>query len=72
MAYIQENFDRCRDIKLPIVNCLSDLIMGVYNFSSTYVDEIIDILDMCFSAVYQLTSSHQDFEYVEKLKYKII
>ncbi len=63
MASIKENFDR--DIKLSIINCMIKLILLIQNRADSFVDQIIDICDMSFAAVYQLSPKDQDLDYVE-------
>jgi hypothetical protein len=63
MVYIQENFDR--EIKLSIINCMGDLILAIQDCANSFVDQIIDICDMSFAAVYQLSPNTQDLDYVE-------
>lgn len=70
MVYIKESFDR--DIKLSIISCMGDLILAVEDFANSFVDQIIDIFDMSFSAVYQILRSTQDEDYVEDLKANLI
>jgi hypothetical protein len=51
---------------------MGDLILAVEDFANSFVDQIIDIFDMSFSAVYQILRSTQDEDYVEDLKANLI
>lgn len=37
-----------------------------------FIDDILGISDICFQAVYEMTSNNKDYEYVEELKSNLI
>jgi hypothetical protein len=70
MVYIQQNLDR--DVKLCIISCIGDLMLTMQDYAKNFVDQIINISDLSFAAVYQLTPNAQDLDYVEELKANLI
>lgn len=70
MVYIQENLDR--EVKLCIISCIGDLILTMQDYVGNFIEQIINICDLSFSAVYQLTPNPQDLDYVEELKSNLV
>lgn len=70
MVYIQQNLDR--EVKLCIISCIGDLMLTMQDYANNFVDQIINISDLSFAAVYQLTPNAQDLDYVEELKANLI
>lgn len=54
--YIQESMDM--DVKLSILICISDLLLGLGPKAESEIDNVIKIVDLCFQGVYQLSSKY--------------
>ncbi len=54
-----------RELKLSIINCMGDLVLSMQEYGESFLDEILKISDICFQAVYELTNSEKDSEYVD-------
>lgn len=63
LEYIKSSMDR--DLKLSIINCMGDLVLSMQEYGESFLGEILNISDICFQAVYELTNSEKDFDYVD-------
>jgi len=46
-----------RDVKLNILACISDLLLGLGSTAEIELDNIISMTDLCFQAVYEFSST---------------
>lgn len=67
---MHENYDRA--IKLNIIACIADLLLGLGLTAEPYIGKILDMVNLCFQAVYELSNIPNEREYVEDLKRSLI
>lgn len=74
---MHENYDRA--IKLNIIACIADLLLGLGLTAEPYIGKILDMINLCFQAVYELSSKYcfnvdnsNERDYVEELKRSLI
>lgn len=51
---MHENYDRT--IKLNIIACIADLLLGLGLTAEPYIGKILDMINLCFQAVYEFSS----------------
>lgn len=54
-----------RDLKLCIISCMGDLVLSIQEYATSFIVEILNVIDLCFQAVYELTNNPKDIDYVE-------
>ncbi len=62
LDYIRFNMDR--ELKLCIISCMGDLVLSIQDYATEFIIEILDVVDLCFQAVYELTNNTKDTDYV--------
>ncbi len=53
---MHENYDRA--IKLNIIACIADLLLGLGPTAEHMVPKILEITNLCFQAVYEFSSNY--------------
>jgi hypothetical protein len=72
LKQIKNSMDR--EVKINIISCMGDLTLSMQEYAETFLDEIMDICQECFQAIYEITSNPNevDDDYIDELKTTLI
>lgn len=56
LGLIHENIDR--NLKSYILSCIGDLALGMGPMTEAFIKDILNVVDICFGAVYEFSCKH--------------
>lgn len=50
LGLIHQNIER--NLKVAVISCIGDIVLGLGSLSENYMQDILNICDLCFTAVF--------------------
>lgn len=56
LSLVHENIDRT--LKVCIINSIGDICLGLGNKADEFIDDLLSVFNLCFTAIYELQGTH--------------